>query len=58
VIVATAHPAKFETIIEPLIGTAIDIPPPLAELLARPAQSEALGVDYGALRERLIELAA
>jgi threonine synthase len=36
IIVATAHPAKFETIVEPLVGRAVDIPPSLAAVLARP----------------------
>ncbi|NUQ80900.1 MAG: threonine synthase [Bacteroidetes bacterium] len=35
-IVATAHPAKFETIVEPLIGQPVEIPPALAGLLHRP----------------------
>jgi len=36
IIVATAHPAKFETIVEPLIGRPVPVPPALAELLTRP----------------------
>jgi threonine synthase len=35
-VVATAHPAKFESIVEPLIGTPVAVPPALAALLARP----------------------
>ena len=35
ILVSTAHPAKFETIVEPLIGKAIEIPGPLASLLNR-----------------------
>jgi threonine synthase len=35
VIVATAHPAKFDSIVEPLLGRAVDVPPRLAELLSR-----------------------
>ena len=38
IIVATAHPAKFETIVEPLIGRPVELPPSLAELLARPTR--------------------
>ena len=52
-VVATAHPAKFETIVEPLVGHAIGVPPALAECLAREARGEALGVDYAVLRARL-----
>ena len=53
-VVATAHPAKFEQVIEPLIAAQVDVPPALAALLARPAHSEALAADYEALRERLL----
>lgn len=49
-VVATAHPAKFESIVEPLVGHAVEPPPALAECLARPATSEPLDNDYGALR--------
>ncbi len=58
VIVATAHPAKFDTIVEPLIGMRVEVPPRLAALLERPAHSEAIGVDYAALCDRLNSLAA
>lgn len=37
IVVATAHPAKFETIVEPLIGQEIEVPKALAEILARPS---------------------
>ena len=56
-IVATAHPAKFDSVIEPLIGTRIEVPASLAALLARPAQAEPLAPDAVALRERLLRLA-
>ena len=39
IVSATAHPAKFESIVEPVIGRAIAIPPALAELLERPTES-------------------
>ena len=57
-VVATAHPAKFEGIVEPLLGHAVEPPPALAEALARPASAEPLAVDYAALRERLADLSA
>ncbi len=38
VVVSTAHPAKFETIVEPLIGQKVDVPDSLAWLLKRPSQ--------------------
>ncbi len=39
ILVSTAHPAKFETIVEPLIGTSVPVPPELAALLSRPTRS-------------------
>ena len=52
-IVATAHPAKFEQIVEPLIGRALEVPQALADLLARSAHAELMPADYNAFRERL-----
>ncbi len=54
-VVATAHPAKFDTIVEPLVGHAVEVPPALADCLARPAHGEALAADDAALRAKLIE---
>ncbi|PSQ69932.1 MAG: threonine synthase [Bacteroidetes bacterium QH_2_64_26] len=34
-LVATAHPAKFPEVVEPLVGHEIDVPEPLAEVMAR-----------------------
>lgn len=45
-VVATAHPAKFEGIVEPLIGRSVDVPPMLAALLQRPASARPLADDY------------
>jgi threonine synthase len=56
VVVATAHPAKFDTIIEPLLGHPVDTPPALAALLARPAEAEPLAATYEALVARLCAL--
>jgi threonine synthase len=36
VLLATAHPAKFGEIVEPIIGRPVDIPEPLAAALSRP----------------------
>jgi len=56
-VVATAHPAKFDEVIEPLIGRRIEVPPSLVALLERPSRSEPIAANYTALRERLIALA-
>jgi threonine synthase len=52
-VVATAHPAKFEQIVEPLIGKPIEVPDALAELLARPSNATALPAEYTALTAAL-----
>ena len=39
ILAATAHPAKFETVVEPLIGQEVPIPEELAALLARPSRA-------------------
>ena len=52
-IAATAHPAKFENVVEPLIGQAIEPPPALAELLQLPSQATELAPKYQALRTSL-----
>lgn len=53
-VVATAHPAKFEAVVEPLIGEGVAVPPALDALLQRPAHAEPLAADYAALREVLL----
>ncbi|GAB6196916.1 threonine synthase [Lysobacter xanthus] len=53
-VVATAHPAKFETIVEPCLGAPVAVPPALADCLARPAFARPLRADAQALREALL----
>jgi len=53
-VVATAHAAKFDSVVEPLIGGRVEVPTALAELLARPSHAEPLTADYAALRGRLL----
>lgn len=53
VVVATAHPAKFREIVEPLIGRAIPVPETLAKLFARPTECSEIEADLGALRAAL-----
>jgi threonine synthase len=53
VLVATAHPAKFNDIVEPLIGATVPVPPPLARLLERPRQEHTLAPELDALRRAL-----
>ena len=54
-IVATAHPAKFETVVEPLIGAKLEIPPQLTHWLERKANAAALAPTAQALRHSLLQ---
>ena len=49
-IVATAHAAKFEQVVEPLLGHAVAIPDSLNVLLERPSSVTHLAADYAAFR--------
>ncbi len=53
VIVATAHPAKFELIVEPLIGQEIPLPESLLEIQSKPSHSVAIDADLQSLRQAL-----
>ncbi len=53
VVVATAHPAKFESVVEPLVGREVEPPPCLAELFEQPSQYEELDPTFDALAEAL-----
>ena len=55
-VVATAHPAKFEQVVEPLAGHAIGVPSALAAMLQRSASAEPLAADDEALKHWLREL--
>ncbi|MGB4407083.1 MAG: threonine synthase [Sphaerochaeta sp.] len=46
IVVATAHPAKFEAVVEPLIGTSVPVPEGLASLLAKKSEYTSVGCDY------------
>jgi threonine synthase len=46
IVVSTAHPAKFEQVVEPLIGTAVEVPQNLAMLLDKPSSFKAIPSDY------------
>ncbi len=50
VVVATAHPAKFETVVEPLIGRAVEIPANLKALLDLPSVAIDLTPDLDEFR--------
>ncbi|HAF85770.1 MAG TPA: threonine synthase [Sphaerochaeta sp.] len=46
IVVATAHPAKFEAVVEPLIGISVPVPEGLASLLAKKSEYTSVGCDY------------
>lgn len=53
VLVATAHPAKFPEVVEPLIGRAVPVPEALAPWLQRPSSALAMAANADALRQVL-----
>lgn len=55
ILVATAHPAKFETVVEPLIGTRVALPPELEAILSRPNRSVMIPPTLEALTEAMRE---
>ena len=55
VLVATAHPAKFNDIVEPLIGRTVEVPPALARLLSLPSRSTEVGAELTELRTLLMQ---
>lgn len=54
IVVATAHPAKFESIVEPLIGHAVPVPQSLEQILKKPSQSQMLQPDLAQFRKYLL----
>lgn len=51
ILVSTAHPAKFETIVEPRIGQKVPIPPSLATLLERPSVYQEMPAELSAFKK-------
>ena len=51
---ATAHPAKFDSIVEPAIGMSVPVPAALAAMDARPAQFQPMAASYEALARQLL----
>jgi threonine synthase len=54
-VVATAHPAKFESVVEPLVGAHLSVPTALAAMLQRSAAAEPLAADDEALEHWLLD---
>jgi threonine synthase len=53
VLVATAHPAKFREIVEPLIGATLTMPQNLARLFDRPSSCTEIEATLDALNSSL-----
>ena len=55
ILAATAHPAKFEQIVEPLIGTSVPLPQSLEEILSRPGREVSIEPRLESLQQALDE---
>ncbi|MGI9265399.1 MAG: threonine synthase [Gammaproteobacteria bacterium] len=55
-LLATAHAAKFDVIVEPLIGDQVSLPETLSRLMERPACRESIAAEPEALRKVLMDL--
>lgn len=53
ILVSTAHAAKFENIVEPLIGEELAVPQALADILSRPARMETIEPKLQSLDEAI-----
>jgi threonine synthase len=53
IIVSTAHPAKFDDVVEPLVGRSVPVPEALAKLLSLPKQEREIAPSLDALRAEL-----
>ena len=46
IVVSTAHPAKFETIVEPLIGKTVAVPENLYKIAQKESKAKEIAADY------------
>lgn len=53
ILLATAHPAKFREIVEPILGISLPLPPQLAACMERPLERVILPADYKGLARLL-----
>ena len=53
IMTATAHPAKFPQVIEPIINETLDLPPALNDILQREGHYESISPSLESLKERL-----
>ena len=55
VFLATAHPAKFGEIVEPIIGERVEKPAPLQQAIARPRHIVRIRADIKAVEDVLVQ---
>lgn len=55
ILVATAHPAKFPEVVEPLVDREVEVPEPLAEVMARAHPVPEIAPDLEALSEIIVD---
>ena len=55
VLVATAHPAKFESVVEPILGVKLDVPQGLADILSRPSRFTDLDGSFEDFSTKLLD---
>lgn len=53
IVAATAHPAKFAEVVEPIVGQTIPVPSALANLLSRPSSATPIDASLQALSQAL-----
>jgi threonine synthase len=53
IFLATAHPAKFPAIVEPIVGRRVDTPQALAEAIARPRHIVRISATLEAVKDVL-----
>ncbi len=53
ILVATAHPAKFETVVEPLINSKVPLPPELDAILSRPKRAVSIPATQEAMASEM-----
>jgi threonine synthase len=56
IVLATAHPAKFAEVVEPILGQTLPLPPELSACLERERRATPMGPDDEALEEYLLAL--
>ena len=55
ILVSTAHAAKFESIVEPLIGESVPVPEALRSILEKPSHSVTIAATQEALATALAD---